>query len=149
VCDSLGVPLELVPLTDAYWDEVVSESVSEIRAGRTPNPDMLCNSRVKYGAFYDYLAARPGASFERVASGHYARVVREGGAGERRPGAGGACLGLQRCRTCRAAAATTPASHSQPRPAGQAQVHTNSRGDPSAGCSASTKGWAAAPAPVP
>jgi hypothetical protein len=77
----MGVPLEVVPLTDAYWERVVSESVSEIRAGRTPNPDMLCNSRVKFGAFYDHLAAAHGGSFDRVASGHYARVVREPGPG--------------------------------------------------------------------
>jgi tRNA-specific 2-thiouridylase len=80
VCDSLGVPLEVVPLTDAYWDKVVSESVSEIRAGRTPNPDMLCNSRVKFGAFYEYLQQHS-SSFDRVASGHYARVVRSTGPG--------------------------------------------------------------------
>ena len=47
VCNSLGVPLEVVPMTDAYWERVVSHSVAEIREGRTPNPDMLCNSRVK------------------------------------------------------------------------------------------------------
>ncbi len=74
----------MVPLTDAYWDRVVSESVSEIRAGRTPNPDMLCNSRVKFGAFYDYLQQQHNNSFDRVASGHYARVVRGVG-----PGGGG------------------------------------------------------------
>lgn len=68
--------MEMVPLTNEYWDRVVSHSVAEIRAGRTPNPDMLCNSRVKFGAFYDYLEKNHGQSFDRVASGHYARVVR-------------------------------------------------------------------------
>ncbi|EFJ52607.1 hypothetical protein VOLCADRAFT_55676, partial [Volvox carteri f. nagariensis] len=76
VCESLGVPLEVVPLTTEYWDRVVSGSVEEIRAGRTPNPDMWCNSRVKFGAFYDYLDRTYGAAFDRVASGHYARVER-------------------------------------------------------------------------
>lgn len=46
------------------------------QAGRTPNPDVLCNSRVKFGAFYDYLETNYGSRFDRVASGHYARVVR-------------------------------------------------------------------------
>jgi len=45
VCESAGVDLEVVPMTDAYWERVVSHSVAEIKAGRTPNPDMLCNSR--------------------------------------------------------------------------------------------------------
>ncbi|KAF5837650.1 tRNA methyl transferase-domain-containing protein [Dunaliella salina] len=121
VCDALGVELEVVPLTQVYWDSVVSHSVAQIRAGRTPNPDMLCNSRVKFGAFLDILEARgslaeghgatqtqplftranmPSGSvmsssgssssrhagpapeagpmrFDRVASGHYARVLRD------------------------------------------------------------------------
>ncbi len=51
VCEDAGVELENVPLTTQYWDRVVSHSVSEIREGRTPNPDMLCNSRVKFGAW--------------------------------------------------------------------------------------------------
>jgi tRNA U34 2-thiouridine synthase MnmA/TrmU len=45
VCEALGVPLVVVPLTQEYWQRVVSHSVAEIKAGRTPNPDMLCNSR--------------------------------------------------------------------------------------------------------
>ena len=45
VCEAAGVPLEVVPLSQQYWDRVVHESVSEVRAGRTPNPDILCNSR--------------------------------------------------------------------------------------------------------
>mmetsp|Transcript_35612 Transcript_35612/g.79155 ORF Transcript_35612/g.79155 Transcript_35612/m.79155 type:complete len:597 (+) Transcript_35612:87-1877(+) len=76
VCEAAGVELEVVPLTREYWDRVVSTSVEEIRAGRTPNPDMLCNSRVKFGAFYDYLEREHAGEFDRVASGHYARVVR-------------------------------------------------------------------------
>lgn len=76
VCASLDVPLEVVPLTTEYWDRVVAASVAEIREGRTPNPDMWCNSRVKFGAFYDYLDRVYGSQFDRVASGHYARVER-------------------------------------------------------------------------
>jgi hypothetical protein len=76
VCDQIGVPLEVVPLTDAYWKRVVDHCVKEIQAGRTPNPDVLCNSRVKFGAFEEHLAAKFGESFDRVASGHYARVER-------------------------------------------------------------------------
>ena len=74
VCAALGVPLETVPLTDEYWDRVVQHSIGEVRAGRTPNPDMLCNSRVKFGAFYEYLEANHADEFDRVASGHYASL---------------------------------------------------------------------------
>lgn len=66
----------LMPRRVQYWDRVVSHSVDEIRAGRTPNPDIWCNSRVKFGAFYDYLDTKYGTSYDRVASGHYARVER-------------------------------------------------------------------------
>ena len=45
VCEAAGVPLEVVPLTAEYWDRVVSYSLAEARAGRTPNPDVWCNSR--------------------------------------------------------------------------------------------------------
>ncbi|KAF6260585.1 tRNA-specific 2-thiouridylase [Scenedesmus sp. NREL 46B-D3] len=76
VCEALGVPLVVVPLTNEYWQRVVSHSVAEIKAGRTPNPDMLCNSRVKFGAFVEYLEREHGGSFDRIASGHYARIQR-------------------------------------------------------------------------
>eukprot|EP00850_Spirogloea_muscicola_P012523 SM000081S22657 [mRNA] locus=s81:333118:336706:- [translate_table: standard] len=73
VCDEVGVELRVVPLTHEYWDMVVTHSVAEIRAGRTPNPDMLCNSRIKFGAFYNAIDF---SNFDRVASGHYARLER-------------------------------------------------------------------------
>ncbi len=74
VCKQAGVPLEVISLQKEYWDRVVTHTVSEIKAGRTPNPDILCNQRVKFGAFYDKIDA----SYEYVASGHYARLEREG-----------------------------------------------------------------------
>ena len=77
VCDRLGVPLRVVPLTEAYWQKVVRYCISETRNGRTPNPDVLCNSRIKFGAFVDYLEGRTGGMrFDRIASGHYARIDR-------------------------------------------------------------------------
>jgi hypothetical protein len=45
VCEQAGVELRVVPLTEQYWGRVVSHCLAETRAGRTPNPDMLCNSR--------------------------------------------------------------------------------------------------------
>ena len=76
VCDRAGVPLKVISLQREYWDRVVSYTVSELRAGRTPSPDIFCNRRIKFGAFLD----RVGESLDKVASGHYA-VVGEGADG--------------------------------------------------------------------
>lgn len=76
VCDAAGVPLEVVPLQLDYYERVVGYVVDELRAGRTPSPDVYCNSRIKFGAFLDYL----GDGFDAVASGHYARVAERDGA---------------------------------------------------------------------
>lgn len=72
VCDQVDVPLEVVHLTDEYWNNVVSYIIDEYRYGRTPNPDVLCNTRVKFGAFVDAVR---GMDFNFIASGHYAMVV--------------------------------------------------------------------------
>jgi len=73
VCDQVSVPLEVIPLQTEYWDNVVSYTISEIKEGRTPNPDIFCNSLIKFGQFYEKIDP----SFEKVASGHYANVEEE------------------------------------------------------------------------
>lgn len=75
MCEQAGVPLEVVPLQREYWDQVVSYTVREAREGRTPNPDVMCNSRIKFGMFYDHV----GKHFRHVATGHYARLEHSGG----------------------------------------------------------------------
>lgn len=70
VCAEINVPLEVVPLQRAYWDRVVTYTINEIKAGRTPNPDLLCNEQIKFGAFYEAIGDR----FDIIATGHYARV---------------------------------------------------------------------------
>ena len=70
VCEQSNVPLKVIPLQTEYWDNVVSYTIREIKEGRTPNPDIFCNSLIKFGEFYDKIDD----SFEKVASGHYARV---------------------------------------------------------------------------
>lgn len=70
ICDVLGIPLEVVPLQREYYDRVVSITVAELKAGRTPSPDVLCNRLIKFGAFVDHIDA----SFDFIASGHHARV---------------------------------------------------------------------------
>lgn len=75
VCEQAGVELRVLPLQEEYWDRVVSYVVEELRAGHTPSPDLLCNSRVKFGAFLESA----GRDFPFVASGHYARLTRSEG----------------------------------------------------------------------
>jgi tRNA-5-taurinomethyluridine 2-sulfurtransferase len=64
------VPLEVISLQREYWSEVVGYTVREAKQGRTPNPDIMCNNRIKFGMFYDYV----GRHFAKVATGHYAVV---------------------------------------------------------------------------
>lgn len=70
VCEQFHVPLEVVSMQQAYWNKVVSYTIAEVKAGRTPNPDVLCNQQVKFGAFYDYISDE----YQYVATGHYAQV---------------------------------------------------------------------------
>ena len=74
VCEQAEVPLKIISLQKEYWDRVVAHTVAEIKAGRTPNPDILCNQRVKFGAFYDHI----GSEYDYVATGPYARISRNG-----------------------------------------------------------------------
>jgi len=71
LCQQLNVPLRVIPLQRAYWDRVVTYTMNEVRAGRTPNPDVLCNTYIKFGAFYDVV----GNEFDYIATGHYARTI--------------------------------------------------------------------------
>jgi tRNA-specific 2-thiouridylase len=75
VTEQLEVPLEIVPLQKEYWERVVQSAIDEVRAGRTPNPDMLCNARIKFGAFMDAI----GDKYDYVATGHYAWVEEKSG----------------------------------------------------------------------
>ena len=71
VADVLGIDIEHVNFAADYKDRVFAEFVREYQAGRTPNPDILCNAEIKFKAFLDH-AMRLGAS--KIATGHYARV---------------------------------------------------------------------------
>ena len=71
--DVIGIELEAVNFAAEYKDRVFAEFLREYSAGRTPNPDVLCNAEIKFKAFLDH-AMRLGA--ERIATGHYARVAR-------------------------------------------------------------------------
>jgi tRNA-specific 2-thiouridylase len=73
VCDKLGIDLTMVNFADQYWERVFAYFLTEYRAGRTPNPDILCNKEIKFRAFLDYAKQR-GADF--IATGHYVRANR-------------------------------------------------------------------------
>jgi tRNA-uridine 2-sulfurtransferase len=71
VADVIGIEIEHVNFAAEYKDRVFAEFLREYQAGRTPNPDVLCNAEIKFKAFLDH-AMRLGA--EKIATGHYARV---------------------------------------------------------------------------
>nr|WP_295781010.1 tRNA 2-thiouridine(34) synthase MnmA [Rhodoferax sp.] len=71
VADVIGIEIEHVNFAAEYKDRVFAEFLREYQAGRTPNPDILCNAEIKFKSFLDH-AMRLGA--ERIATGHYARV---------------------------------------------------------------------------
>lgn len=71
VCEQNKIPLEILSLQTEYWESVVTYTIDEIKEGRTPNPDIFCNSLIKFGQFYDKIDS----SFDKVASGHYAKIL--------------------------------------------------------------------------
>ena len=76
VADVLGIEIEHVNFAADYKDRVFAEFLREYQAGRTPNPDVLCNAEIKFKAFLDH-AMRLGAG--KIATGHYARVRERSG----------------------------------------------------------------------
>jgi tRNA-specific 2-thiouridylase len=76
VCEKLGIPLNTVDLSTEYRERVFRYFLAEYGAGRTPNPDVLCNQEIKFNVFLEQALAQ-GAEF--IATGHYARIDRHGG----------------------------------------------------------------------
>jgi tRNA-specific 2-thiouridylase len=76
VCERIGIPLHTINFSAEYWDRVFNHFLDEYRAGRTPNPDILCNKEIKFRAFLDH-ALEQGA--DKIATGHYARVAQRDG----------------------------------------------------------------------
>ena len=75
VADVIGVELEAVNFAAEYRERVFAQFLREYAAGRTPNPDVLCNSEIKFRAFLDHARA---LGADRIATGHYARLRRAG-----------------------------------------------------------------------
>ena len=69
----IGIEVKRVDFVKEYWDEVFKDLIDKYQAGRTPNPDILCNKYVKFGAFYDWVEKNY-PDVEYIATGHYADV---------------------------------------------------------------------------
>ena len=67
----LGIPFKVLDFKQAYKDRVVEYFFDEYKAGRTPNPDVMCNKEIKFGMFYDWAMAQ---GFDAIATGHYAKT---------------------------------------------------------------------------
>jgi tRNA-specific 2-thiouridylase len=73
--ERIGIDLEAVNFAEEYRERVFASFLAEYRAGRTPNPDVLCNAEIKFKAFLDHAVA---LGADRIATGHYARVEHRG-----------------------------------------------------------------------
>ena len=73
ICKHLNIPLHEADFIDQYWNRVFSDFVAQYSRGLTPNPDLECNRSIKFDALLKYAK---GLGAERVATGHYARLVR-------------------------------------------------------------------------
>lgn len=75
VADRLDIPLHTINFATEYWDRVFAYFLDEYKAGRTPNPDVLCNREIKFKAFLDYATDRLRAT--AIATGHYAALQQD------------------------------------------------------------------------
>jgi len=76
VCEVLGIEMDGINFAEQYWERVFAYFLEEYKAGRTPNPDILCNKEIKFKAFLDY-ALEQGA--DKIATGHYAKIEQRDG----------------------------------------------------------------------
>ena len=72
VCDKIGIPLHRIDFVKEYWDYVFTYFLDELKKGRTPNPDVMCNRYIKFDLFIKE-AEKLGADY--IATGHYARII--------------------------------------------------------------------------
>lgn len=79
IADQLNIPFKTINFSAEYWDNVFEYFLAEYKAGRTPNPDIMCNKEIKFKAFLDYAKVL-GANY--IATGHYARVTHNEGKSE-------------------------------------------------------------------
>lgn len=76
VADKLGIELHTINFAAEYWDNVFEYFLAEYKAGRTPNPDIMCNKEIKFKAFLEFAAEELGANY--IATGHYVQRRKDG-----------------------------------------------------------------------
>jgi tRNA-specific 2-thiouridylase len=76
VCDTLDIPLHTINFATEYWDNVFAHCLKEYQAGRTPNPDILCNREIKFKVFLEHAQHLGGKA---IATGHYVRIKKTNG----------------------------------------------------------------------
>lgn len=76
ICEREDIPLNVVPLQKEYFETVVAYTLSEVKAGRTPNPDIMCNNHIKFGMFFSKIDL---SQYDKVATGHYAEIIEKDG----------------------------------------------------------------------
>lgn len=77
VCEQANVPLEIINMQEEYLNTVVEYTITELKAGRTPSPDIMCNRHIKFGQFFSKIGLD--GRFDKVASGHYAGIEEKDG----------------------------------------------------------------------
>ena len=70
VSHKYGCKLEVIDCHKEYWDQVTTYTINKVRAGLTPNPDVMCNRLIKFGAFHE----KRGKDYDLIATGHYAQT---------------------------------------------------------------------------
>ena len=73
VSHKYGCKLEVIDCHQEYWNQVTTYTINKVRAGLTPNPDVMCNRLIKFGAFDE----KRGHDYDLIATGHYAQTERE------------------------------------------------------------------------
>ena len=78
ICEKIGIEHQVLELSDLFEEVVLANFKNEYMDGRTPNPCIWCNAKIKFGAMVDY-ALQSGLAFDKFATGHYARITEENG----------------------------------------------------------------------
>jgi len=74
VCEMVKVPLEVLPFQTEYQETIVEYTLNELKSGRTPSPDILCNQYIKFGKFFRQIDPQ----YNKIATGHYAQLIDDG-----------------------------------------------------------------------
>ena len=74
VCNKLNVKLNTANFSDEYWNKIFTHFLDSYKSGYTPNPDILCNKYIKFKVFIDHAKK---LGFDKIATGHYAKIVKK------------------------------------------------------------------------